>query len=115
MIGKSNAVLLALLLALPTAFMATALIAPVQGQTTLQRMAENSDSLRGRGTNVPGGISPTIPAGPTGFANRYNVTNVCVELYRFKSPRTGHDFSNPNLLRHLLGTLAWEGPAPPVS
>jgi hypothetical protein len=34
MIGKSNAVLLALLLALPTAFMATAFIAPVSAQPT---------------------------------------------------------------------------------
>jgi hypothetical protein len=35
MIGKSNAVLLALLLALPTAFMATAFIAPAFGQTNV--------------------------------------------------------------------------------
>jgi hypothetical protein len=34
MIGKSNAVLLALLLALPTAFMATAYIAPAVGEET---------------------------------------------------------------------------------
>jgi hypothetical protein len=114
MIGKSNAVLLALLLALPTAFMATALIAPVQGQTTHTAWLKIVTSAW-TGTNVPGGISPTIPAGPTGFANRYNVTNVCVELYRFKSPRTDHDFSNPNFLRNLLGNLTWEGPAPPVT
>jgi hypothetical protein len=114
MIGKSNAVLLALLLALPTAFMATAFIAPVQGQTMHTAWLKIVTSAW-TGTNVPGGISPTIPAGPTGFANRYNVTNVCVELYRFKSPRTDHDFNNPNWQRNLLGNLTWEGPAPPVT
>jgi hypothetical protein len=27
-----------------------------------------------------------FPAGYRGFAGRYNVTNVCVELYKFKNP-----------------------------
>jgi hypothetical protein len=44
MIGKSNAVLLALLLALPTAFLATAYIAaPAQAQPVLYCVAQNSD------------------------------------------------------------------------
>jgi hypothetical protein len=51
MIGKSNAVLLALLLALPTAFMATAFIAPLLG-SQLQRMAQNSDSIHGTGSRT---------------------------------------------------------------
>jgi hypothetical protein len=95
MIGKSNAVLLALLLALPTAFMATAFIAPAVGQTNysawLKIVTESWDGT--------GAYTPVFPAGP-GFADRYNATNVCVELYRFKNPNR----QDPAPLN------SWEGP-----
>jgi ABC-type phosphate transport system permease subunit len=56
MIGKSNAVLLALLLALPTAFMATAFIAPAVGQTNYSAWLKIvTDSWDG----VPTSRSPT--------------------------------------------------------
>jgi hypothetical protein len=92
MIGKSNAVLLALLLALPTAFMATAFIAPVSAQPTFSAWLKIvTDSWDG--TNFPGFPTPVSPNDPatqvpigTGFADRYNATNVCVELYWFRNP-----------------------------
>jgi hypothetical protein len=84
MIGKSNAVLLALLLALPTAFMATAFIAPAVGQTNysawLKIVTDSWD-----GATYPGFQTPVRPTG-VGFPDRYNATNVCVELYKFKNP-----------------------------
>ncbi|GBC70039.1 hypothetical protein HRbin01_01747 [archaeon HR01] len=84
MIGKSNAVLLALLLALPTTFLATAYLAPAFGQTNysawLKIVTDSWD-----GINYFGFQTPVNPDG-IGFADRYNVTNVCVELYRFKNP-----------------------------
>jgi hypothetical protein len=82
MIGKSNAVLLALLLALPTAFMATAFIAPAVGQDQNYSawLKIVTDSWDGTGS-----LTPVFPAGP-GFPDRYNATNVCVELYRFFNP-----------------------------
>jgi hypothetical protein len=95
MIGKSNAVLLALLLALPTAFMATAFIAPAVGQTNYSAWLKIvTESWDGTGTDTP-----VFPDGP-GFADRYNATNVCVELYRFKNPNR----QDPAPLN------SWEGP-----
>jgi hypothetical protein len=95
MIGKSNAVLLALLLALPTAFMATAFIAPAVGQTNYSAWLKIvTESWDGDGTDTP-----VFPDGP-GFADRYNATNVCVELYRFKNPNR----QDPAPLN------SWEGP-----
>jgi hypothetical protein len=95
MIGKSNAVLLALLLALPTAFMATAFIAPAVGQTNYSAWLKIvTESWDGKGTDTP-----VFPDGP-GFADRYNATNVCVELYRFKNPNR----QDPAPLN------SWEGP-----
>jgi hypothetical protein len=95
MIGKSNAVLLALLLALPTAFMATAFIAPAVGQTNYSAWLKIvTDSWDGSGP-----LTPVFPAAP-GFPDRYNATNVCVELYRFKNPNR----QDPAPLN------SWEGP-----
>jgi hypothetical protein len=95
MIGKSNAVLLALLLALPTAFMATAFIAPAVGQPNYSAWLKIvTESWDGKGTDTP-----VFPDGP-GFADRYNATNVCVELYRFKNPNR----QDPAPLN------SWEGP-----
>jgi len=91
MIGKSNAVLLALLLALPTAFMATAFIAPAVGQTNysawLKIVTDSWDGTSYDSLYDPdlGYTTPVFPAGP-GFPDRYNATNVCVELYKFKNP-----------------------------
>jgi hypothetical protein len=87
MIGKSNAVLLALLLALPTAFMATAFIAPTYAQPTYSAWLKIvTDSWDGTDdTTLPGSTTPVMPAG-IDFPGRYNVTNVCVELYRFLNP-----------------------------
>jgi len=98
MIGKSNAVLLALLLALPTAFMATAFIAPAVGQTNysawLKIVTDSWD-----GATYPGFQTPVRPTG-VGFPDRYNATNVCVELYKFKNPNR----DSPAPLN------SWEGP-----
>jgi hypothetical protein len=84
MIGKSNAVLLALLLALPTAFMATAYIAPAVGEETysawLKIVTDSWD-----GAAYSGFSTPVNPVG-IDFPGRYNATNVCVELYRFTNP-----------------------------
>jgi hypothetical protein len=84
MIGKSNAVLLALLLALPTAFMATAFIAPVSATPMfyawLKIVTDSWD-----GATIGSFPTPVRPVGP-GFADRYNATNVCVELYWFRNP-----------------------------
>jgi hypothetical protein len=125
MIGKSNAVLLALLLALPTAFLATAYIAaPAQAQPVYTAWLKIVTSAW-TGTNVTGGVSPTLPIdppiGPTGFANRYNVTNVCVEVYRIY-PRAGVDHGrnndptfNPNWQRNILANLTFDGPVSQVS
>jgi hypothetical protein len=87
MIGKSNAVLLALLLALPTAFMATAFIAPAVGQTNYSAWLKIvTDSWDGTDdTTLLGSTTPVMPVG-IDFPGRYNVTNVCVELYKFKNP-----------------------------
>jgi hypothetical protein len=87
MIGKSNAVLLALLLALPTAFMATAYIAPAVGEETYSAWLKIvTDSWDGTDdTTLPGSTTPVMPVG-IDFPGRYNVTNVCVELYRFTNP-----------------------------
>jgi hypothetical protein len=98
MIGKSNAVLLALLLALPTAFMATAFIAPAVGQPTysawLKIVTDSWD-----GVPFSAGAPPAIPAG-VDFPGRYNVTNVCVELYKFKNPSSSQ----------YAPLNSWEGP-----
>jgi hypothetical protein len=98
MIGKSNAVLLALLLALPTAFMATAFIAPAFGQPTysawLKIVTDSWD-----GAPFSAGAPPAIPAG-VDFPGRYNVTNVCVELYKFKNPGSSQ----------YAPLNSWEGP-----
>jgi hypothetical protein len=125
MIGKSNAVLLALLLALPTAFLATAYItAPAQAQPVYTAWLKivTSAWTGTNGTNVPvRGFPPTFPTGPTGFANRYNVTNVCVEVYRIY-PRAGVDHGrnndpnfNPNWQRNVLANLTFDGPVSQVS
>jgi hypothetical protein len=98
MIGKSNAVLLALLLALPTAFMATAFIAPAVGQTNFSAWLKIvTDSWDG--ATYPGFQTPVRPTG-VGFPDRYNATNVCVELYKFKNPN--RDSPAP--------LSSWEGP-----
>jgi hypothetical protein len=120
MIGKSNAVLLALLLALPTAFLATAYIAaPAQAQPVHTVWLKIVTSAWTGTTS--GGVSPTLPSGPTGFANRYNVTNVCVEVYRIY-PRAGVDHGrnndpnfNPNWQRNILANLTFDGPISQVS
>jgi hypothetical protein len=120
MIGKSNAVLLALLLALPTAFLATAYIAaPAQAQPMYTAWLKIVTSAWTGTTS--GGISPTLPSGPTGFANRYNVTNVCVEVYRIY-PRAGVDHGrnndpnfNPNWQRNILANLTFDPPVTQVS
>ncbi|MEM4227960.1 MAG: hypothetical protein QW793_07285, partial [Candidatus Caldarchaeum sp.] len=113
MIGKSQAVLLALLLALPTAFLGAAIVSPAFAQTNHTAWLKIVTSAW-KGNPSTGGISPVLPTG-TDFAERYNVTNVCVEVYRFKNPRTDHDFTNPNWPRNLLGNLTWEGPVAPVT
>jgi hypothetical protein len=121
MIGKSNAVLLALLLALPTAFLATAYIAaPAQAQPVYTVWLKIVTSAW-TGSNAPGGVSPTLPTGPTGFANRYNVTNVCVEVYRIY-PRAGVNHGrnndpsfNPNWQRNILANLTFDPPVTQVS
>ncbi|MEM4305734.1 MAG: hypothetical protein QXD61_07145 [Candidatus Caldarchaeum sp.] len=81
MIGKSQAVLLALLLALPTTFLGAAVLT-TQAQTNYSAWLKIvTDSWKGTGT------PPVLPdPAYTGFADRYNATNVCVELYRFKNP-----------------------------
>jgi hypothetical protein len=89
MIGKSNAVLLALLLALPTAFMATAFIAPTYAQPTysawLKIVTDSWNAVPYPGFSTP--VNATfLGSERLGFADRYNVTNVCVELYKFKNP-----------------------------
>jgi hypothetical protein len=48
------------------------------------------------GTNYPGHLTPVKPAG-IDFPGRYNVTNVCVELYRFINPAR----RNPAPLTHF--------------
>jgi hypothetical protein len=48
------------------------------------------------GTNYPGHLTPVKPAG-IDFPGRYNVTNVCVELYRFINPTR----QNPAPLTHF--------------
>jgi hypothetical protein len=103
MIGKSNAVLLALLLALPTAFMATAFIAPAVGQTNysawLKIVTDSWNAVPYPGFSTP--VNATFPGSERlGFADRYNVTNVCVELYKFKNPGS----VSPAPLNN------WEGP-----
>jgi hypothetical protein len=96
--GKSNALLLALLLTLPTAFLATALIAPAVGQPNnsawLKIVTDSWD-----GATYTGFQTPVRPVG-IDFPGRYNVTNVCVELYKFKNPAS----RNPAPLN------SWEGP-----
>jgi hypothetical protein len=96
--GKSNALLLALLLTLPTAFIATALIAPAVGQPNnsawLKIVTDSWD-----GATYTGFQTPVRPVG-IDFPGRYNVTNVCVELYKFKNPAS----RNPAPLN------SWEGP-----
>jgi hypothetical protein len=102
MIGKSNAVLLALLLALPTAFMATAFIAPAVGQTNYSAWLKIvTDSWDGSRYTIFG-PAYTTPVNATGidFPGRYNVTNVCVELYKFKNPGSAS----------LAPLSSWEGP-----
>jgi hypothetical protein len=103
MIGKSNAVLLALLLALPTAFMATAFIAPAVGQPNysawLKIVTDSWNAVPYPGFSTP--VNATFPGSERlGFADRYNVTNVCVELYKFKNPGS----ASPAPLN------SWEGP-----
>ncbi|MEM4344071.1 MAG: hypothetical protein QXT91_07005, partial [Candidatus Caldarchaeum sp.] len=89
MIGKSQAVLLALLLALPTAFLGAAVLT-TQAQTTYSAWLKIvTDSWNG----VPfSGF--TTPANGTfigGFADKYNATNVCVFLVHFKANLTQWD------------------------
>ncbi|MEM4237097.1 MAG: hypothetical protein QW823_04800, partial [Candidatus Caldarchaeum sp.] len=82
MIGKSQAVLLALLLALPTAFLGAAIVSPAFAQTNHTAWLKIVTSAW-EGTGYP----PVTPdPARTGYAERYNVTNVCVEVYRFKQP-----------------------------
>ncbi|MCX8201626.1 MAG: hypothetical protein N3H84_05930, partial [Candidatus Caldarchaeum sp.] len=93
MIGKSHVVLLALLLALPTAFLGAAVLT-TQAQTNYSAWLKIvTDSWDGTGT------PPVTPAG-VDFPGRYNATNVCVELYRFK-----------NAGRESIASLSqWDGP-----
>jgi hypothetical protein len=122
MIGKSNAVLLALLLALPTAFLATAYIAvPAQAQPMHTAWLKIVTSAWD-GTGYP----PTVPPNPppphqSGFADRYNVTNVCVEVYSIY-PRAGVNHGrnndpnfNLNWQRNVLANLTFDGPVSQVS
>jgi hypothetical protein len=98
MIGKSNAVLLALLLALPTAFMATAFIAPAVGQPNYSAWLKIvTDSWDGSTVSRFSTLSTQLVRR---FPDRYNVTNVCVELYKFKNPGS----ASPAPLN------SWEGP-----
>ncbi|MEM2870949.1 MAG: hypothetical protein QW217_00695 [Candidatus Caldarchaeum sp.] len=89
MIGKSQAVLLALLLALPTAFLGAAVLT-TQAQTTysawLKIVTDSWD-----GAAYGGGF--TTPVNPVGidFPGRYNATNVCVFLVHFKAGLTQWD------------------------
>jgi hypothetical protein len=101
--GKSNALLLALLLTLPTAFLATALIAPAVGQPNnsawLKIVTDSWNAVPYPGFSTP--VNATfLGSERLGFADRYNVTNVCVELYKFKNPAS----RNPAPLN------SWEGP-----
>ncbi|MEM4190657.1 MAG: hypothetical protein QXO79_02560, partial [Nitrososphaerota archaeon] len=50
-----------------------------------------TDSWEGTPDTTLPGDTPVMPAG-VGFADRYNVTNACVEVYRLKS-FGGHDFA----------------------
>jgi len=98
MIGKSNAILLALLLAIPTVFLAAAVLTPVYSQPTYSAWIKIvTDSWDGGA--FAGFTTPVNPTG-VGFADRYNVTNACVELYRFKNPNR----ESPAPLN------AWDGP-----
>lgn len=86
MIGKSQAVLLALLLALPTAFLGASLVAPAFAQPNYSAWLKIvTDSWDGTPDTTLPGDTPVMPAG-IDFPGRYNVTNVCVELYKFKNP-----------------------------
>ncbi|MEM3081793.1 MAG: hypothetical protein QXH35_08925, partial [Nitrososphaerota archaeon] len=86
MIGKSNAILLAILLALPTTFLATSILAPAFAQTNYSAWLKIvTDSWDGTPDTTLPGDTPVMPAG-IDFPGRYNATNVCVELYRFKNP-----------------------------
>ncbi|BAJ50413.1 hypothetical protein CSUB_C0553 [Candidatus Caldarchaeum subterraneum] len=76
--------MLALLLALPTAFLGAAIVTPAFAQPNytawLKIVTASWD-----GAPYVAGAPPVQPTG-VGFADRYNVTNVCVELYKFKNP-----------------------------
>ncbi|MEM4384600.1 MAG: hypothetical protein QXU44_11170, partial [Candidatus Caldarchaeum sp.] len=89
MIGKSQAVLLALLLALPTAFLGAAIVSPAFAQTNysawLKIVTDSWD-----GANYPGFNTPVRPVG-VDFPGRYNATNVCVFLVHFKAGLTQWD------------------------
>ncbi|MEM4294177.1 MAG: carboxypeptidase-like regulatory domain-containing protein [Candidatus Caldarchaeum sp.] len=88
MIGKSQAVLLALLLALPTAFLGAAVLT-TQAQTTYSAWLKIvTDSWDGEPIRISATERFATPVNSTGidFPGRYNATNVCVELYRFKNP-----------------------------
>ncbi|MDW7977713.1 MAG: hypothetical protein RMH74_02795, partial [Candidatus Caldarchaeum sp.] len=88
MIGKSHVVLLALLLALPTAFLGAAVLT-TQAQATysawLKIVTDSWD-----GAAYTGFTTPVRPVG-IDFPGRYNATNVCVLLVHFKANLTQWD------------------------
>jgi hypothetical protein len=83
--------------------MATAFIAPAVGQTNysawLKIVTDSWNAVPYPGFSTP--VNATFPGSERlGFADRYNVTNVCVELYKFKNPGS----VSPAPLN------SWEGP-----
>jgi hypothetical protein len=118
MIGKSNAVLLALLLALPTAFMATAFIAPAVGQPNYSAWLKIVTELMGWNRVVHLRLSfqtrlHHIKAGLPDQVQRRRMSVLSCTGSRVLA--IDQDFNNPNWPRNLLGNLSWEGPAPPVT
>ncbi|MEM2591428.1 MAG: hypothetical protein QXI60_02480, partial [Thermofilaceae archaeon] len=84
MIGKSHVVLLALLLALPTAFLGAAVLTTQAQPTYTAWLKIVTSAWKGDTTYL------AIPAGTT-FAERYNVTNVCVYVAHLKSQGNASD------------------------
>ncbi|MEM0384510.1 MAG: hypothetical protein QXV27_06670, partial [Candidatus Caldarchaeum sp.] len=88
MIGKSQAILLALLLALPTAFLGAAVLTTQAQQTYSAWLKIVTDSWDGAA--YTGFTTPVMPVG-VDFPGRYNATNVCVLLVHFKANLTQWD------------------------